>query len=217
VLGVLLWFCLHEGGVHATLAGVILALVIPTRPPPNLRALTAQAQQVLDAERADGAGQPREQGVSESALRALEVIYERVESPASKVLRAAEPWSSYMVLPIFALANAGLVFTPGLLEGQLQLVLGLMLGLVVGKPVGIVAGAWIAVRLKAAAKPEAYTWRQLAGAGAFGGIGFTMSLFIAAYAFPDPAQFSAARAAIFGASLVAAILGVVVLWKRETA
>ena len=213
--GVLLWFCLHEGGVHATLAGVILALVIPTRPPPNLRTLTAQAQQVLDAERAEHGEQQTQGGPSQSTLRALEVIYERIESPASKVLRAAEPWSNYFVLPIFALANAGLEFVPGLLDGQLRLVLGLVLGLVVGKPVGIVAGAWIAVRLKAAAKPEEYSWRQLAGAGAFGGIGFTMSLFIAAYAYPDPAQFSAAKAAIFAASLIAAVVGVSILLPRQ--
>jgi NhaA family Na+:H+ antiporter len=214
-LGVVLWLFLHEGGVHATLAGVILALVIPTRPPPNLRTLTAQAQQVLDAERTDHGDKPRPGGPSASTLRALEVIYERIESPASKVLRAVEPWSNYFVLPVFALANAGLVFAPGLLEGQMRLVLGLVLGLVVGKPVGIVAGAWIAVRLKAAAKPEEYSWRQLAGAGAFGGIGFTMSLFIAAYAYPGAAQFSAAKAAIFAASLIAAIVGVSILLPRQ--
>jgi NhaA family Na+:H+ antiporter len=215
VLGVLLWFCLHEGGVHATLAGVILALVIPTRPPPNLRTLTAQAQQVIDAERAEHGDQPPPSGPSQGTLHALEVIYERIESPASKVLRAAEPWSNYFVLPIFALANAGLAFSPGMLDGQMPLVLGILLGLVVGKPVGILGGAWIAVRLKAAAKPEEYSWRQLAGAGAFGGIGFTMSLFIAAQAYPDEAHFRAAKVAIFAASLFAAILGVAVLLKRE--
>ncbi len=215
VCGVVLWFCLHEGGIHATLAGVILAVVIPTRPPPDLRALTAQARQVIDADRMQGAEPVPSHELSQTTLRALEAIYERIESPASKVQRAAEPWSSYVVLPVFALANAGLVFVPGLLDGQVRLVLGLVLALVVGKPLGIVAGAWIAVRLKAAAKPEAYTWRQLAGAGAFGGIGFTMSLFIAGYAFPDPAQFSAAKAAIFGASLGAAILGLTILLPRK--
>ncbi|HYC50347.1 MAG TPA: Na+/H+ antiporter NhaA [Gemmatimonadaceae bacterium] len=215
MLGLVLWFCLHEGGVHATLAGVILAMVIPTRPPPNLRTLTAQAQQVLDAERGEHGDQPPPGGPSLSTLQALEVIYERIESPASKVLRVAEPWSNYFVLPVFALANAGLVFVPGLLDGQVRLVMGLMLGLVVGKPVGILGGAWLAVRFKLAAKPEEYSWRQLAGAGAFGGIGFTMSLFIAAYAYPDPSQFAAAKAAIFAASLLAAIFGVVILLKRE--
>ena len=169
---------------------------------------------MLDSDRARNAAEGQSQKLSESTLRELEVIYERIESPANKVLRAAEPWSSYFVLPIFALANAGLVFVPGMLDGQMRLVLGLVLGLVVGKPLGILAGAWIAVRLKVAAKPEAYTWRQLAGAGAFGGIGFTMSLFIAALAYDDPAVFSAAKAAIFAASLIAAIVGVAILLPR---
>jgi NhaA family Na+:H+ antiporter len=202
---------LHEGGIHATLAGVILAVLLPTRPAPAVHALTLQAQQVVDAERRLNTDQTTRRRLSESALQALEVIFDRIESPASKVRRASEPWSNYVVLPIFALANAGLVFKPGLLDGQLMLVAGLVLGLVIGKPVGIVAGAWIAVRLKAAAKPEEYTWRQLAGAGAFGGIGFTMSLFIAAQAYPDPAHFSAAKVAIFIASTVAGVTGVLIL------
>jgi NhaA family Na+:H+ antiporter len=213
--GVLLWVFLHEGGIHATLAGVVLAVLLPTRPPPDVRALTTQAQQVVDTERRLNPGQGPTRRLSESALHALEVIYERIESPASKVLRAAEPWSNYFVLPIFALANAGLVFKAGLLDGQIQFVLALVLGLVVGKPLGILGGAWLAVRIKVAAKPEEYTWRQLAGAGAFGGIGFTMSLFIAALAFPDQSQFDAAKVAIFIASALAGVVGVLILLPRR--
>jgi NhaA family Na+:H+ antiporter len=87
-------------------------------------------------------------------------------------------------------------------------------GLVVGKPVGILAAAWLAVRLNMAEKPEAYTWRQLAGAGALAGIGFTMSLFIAGEAFPDPNQYAAAKIAIFLASVTAGLAGVGILWPR---
>jgi NhaA family Na+:H+ antiporter len=217
VLGVLLWFCLHEAGLHATLAGVILAVVTPTRPPPNLRALMAQAQQVLAADRAQGGEAVLRHGPSEPALRALDTIHDRVESPASKLLRAVEPWSSYFVLPVFALANAGLVWSAGILDGHARLVLGIMLGLVVGKPIGIVTAAWIATRLRVAAKPDAYSWRQLVGAGTLAGIGFTMSLFIAGQAFPITADFTAAKVAIFGASLVAGGLGTLLLWPRERA
>ena len=211
VLGVLLWFFLHEAGIHATLAGVILAVVTPTRPPPNMRALMAQAQMVIQADSGRGDGM-MQHGPSEPALRALDTIHERIESPASKLLRAVEPWSSYVVLPVFALANAGLVWTSGILETHARLVLAIVLGLVVGKPLGIVGGAWLAVRLNVAAKPEASTWRQLAGAGAFGGIGFTMSLFIAGQAFSNPVDFTAAKVAIFGASLIASVLGLLVLF-----
>jgi NhaA family Na+:H+ antiporter len=96
-------------------------------------------------------------------------------------------------------------------EGHGRLIGAIALGLVVGKPVGIVLGAWLAVRSGVAAKPDAYSWRQLCGAGALGGIGFTMSLFIAGEAFPDPADYAAAKIAIFLASLAAAALGVLIL------
>jgi NhaA family Na+:H+ antiporter len=89
------------------------------------------------------------------------------------------------------------------------------LGLVLGKPTGIVAAAWLAVRSRIALKPEAYSWRQLVGAGALGGIGFTMSLFIAGQAFPDPADYAAAKIAIFIASLIAAVLGTIILYPRR--
>lgn len=212
-LGILLWFCLHEAGLHATLAGVILAFVTPTRAPPNLRALMAQAQMVIQTESARDPTGVRH-GPSEPGLRALDAIHERIESPAGKLLRGIEPWSSHVVLPVFALANAGLVWTSGILETHTRLVLAIVLGLVAGKPLGILAGAALAVRLKIAAKPEAYSWRQLTGAGALGGIGFTMSLFIASQAFPDAGDFTAAKVAIFMASLIAGLVGVSVLFAK---
>jgi Na+:H+ antiporter, NhaA family len=89
------------------------------------------------------------------------------------------------------------------------------LGLVLGKPTGIVSAAWLAVRSGIALKPEAYSWRQLIGAGALGGIGFTMSLFIAGQAFPDPALYAAAKIAIFIASLIAAVSGTIILYPRR--
>ena len=98
--------------------------------------------------------------------------------------------------------------------GHGRLIWAVALGLVVGKPVGIVLAAWLAARSGVAAKPDAYSWRQLCGAGALGGIGFTMSLFIAGEAFPDPADFAAAKIAIFLASLTAGALGALILWPR---
>src|SRR4029079_16714196 len=116
---------------------------------------------------------------------------------ADKLLRSAEPWSSYAVLPIFALANAGVAWAPDVLEGQGRLICATALGLVLGKPIGISLAAWLAVRTGIATKPDEYTWRQLCGAGALGGIGFTMSLFIAGVAFPDATVYAAAKIAIF--------------------
>lgn len=215
VLGMVLWFFLHEAGLHATLAGVILAIVTPTRPPANLYALMAQAQTIIQAERAHDGDAVMRHGPSEPALRALDQVHDRIESPASKLLRTIEPWSSYFVLPIFALANAGLAWSPDLIAGHTRLVLAIVLGLVVGKPVGIFAMAWLTVRFGIAEKPATFTWRQVAGAGAIAGIGFTMSLFIAGQAYPDEATFNAAKVAIFLASLVAGVLGAGILWQRR--
>ena len=105
-----------------------------------------------------------------------------------------------MVLPIFALANAGVAWSADVFQENGQLMGAITLGLVVGKSTGIVSASWLAVRSGIAVKPEAYSWRQLIGAGALGGIGFTMSLFIAGLAFPNAADYAAAKIAIFIAS-----------------
>jgi NhaA family Na+:H+ antiporter len=215
VCGIVLWFFLHEAGLHATLAGVILAMLIPTRPPANLNALLAHAAAVIHVED-NHTGEAMRSGPSEPTLRTLDAIHARIESPADKLLRSIEPWSSYVVLPIFALANAGVVWSAAVIEGQGQLIAAITMGLLIGKPLGIVLGAWLAVRMGIAAKPDAYSWRQLCGAGALGGIGFTMSLFIAGVAFTDPADYAAAKIAVFVASLIAGGLGMLILWpKRE--
>lgn len=214
VCGIVLWFFLHEAGLHATLAGVILAVLIPTRPPANLKVLLAQAATVIHLEDRRN-GEAMRPGPSEPALRTLDAIHHRIDSPADKLLRTVEPWSSYAVLPIFALANAGVTWSTEVFRGRAQLMAAITLGLVVGKSAGIVTAAWVAVRSGIAVKPEAYSWRQLAGAGALGGIGFTMSLFIAGQAFPNPADYAAAKIAIFIASLVAAMLGTAILYRRR--
>jgi NhaA family Na+:H+ antiporter len=214
VCGVILWFFLHEAGLHATLAGVILAVLIPTRPPANLKALLAQAATLIHQEDLHS-GEAMREGPSEPALRTLDTIHDRIESPADKLLRSVEPWSSYVVLPIFALANAGVAWSTDVFQQNGRLMMAIVLGLVVGKSIGIVAAGWIAVRSGIAVKPEAYSWRQLIGAGALGGIGFTMSLFIAGQAFPNAEDYAAAKIAIFIASLIAAGVGTVILYPRR--
>jgi NhaA family Na+:H+ antiporter len=213
-LGVVLWFFLHEAGLHATLAGVVLAVLMPTRPPANLNALLAQATMIIHEEDRH-AGEAMRPGPSEPALRALDAIHARIESPAGRILRSVEPWSSYFVLPMFALANAGVALSLRVFDGRERLTLAIVLGLVLGKPIGVVLAARFAVLVGVATKSDAYSWRQLCGAGALGGIGFTMSLFIAGAAFEDPADYAAAKIAIFLASLVAATLGVLILSLRN--
>jgi Na+:H+ antiporter, NhaA family len=215
LLGVLLWIAVHAGGLHATLAGVILAMFIPTRQPPNLDALRAQADAILQAEARRQSEGVLTQGPSTPALEALDAIHNRLESPADRMLRTVSLRSNYFVLPIFALANAGVAMSADVLAGRMQLVSAVVAGLVLGKPLGIIAASALAVRFGIAEKPAAYSWRQLAGAGALAGIGFTMSLFIAGEAFPVPADFAAAKIAIFAASVLSAIFGVAILWNAS--
>jgi NhaA family Na+:H+ antiporter len=212
LLGIALWACIHAGGLHATLAGVLLALFIPTRPPPNLNALMAQANAILSAETQRGQEVLRH-GPSAPALRALDAIHDRLESPADRMLRAIEPWSSFVVLPVFALANAGVALATGVFAGREGLIGAIALGLVVGKPLGFMVVPALAVWTGIAVKPPNYSWRQLLGAGALAGIGFTMSLFIAGQAMPSADDFAAAKIAVFGASILSAVIGVALLWK----
>jgi Na+:H+ antiporter, NhaA family len=214
LLGVALWACVHASGLHPTMAGVILALFIPTRPPPNLTALKAQANAILTTEAAHSS-EPLRHGPSLPGLRALDAIHDLLESPADRLLRHAGARSSYIVLPLFALANAGVAVSMNVLSGHELLMLAVMVGLTIGKPLGLVSASALAVWLRLAVKPDEYSWRQLIGAGALAGIGFTMSLFIAGQAFPRESEFAAAKIAVFVASMLSAIIGVVVLWNAR--
>ena len=209
-VGVALWACVLASGLHPTLAGVILALFIPTRPPPNLTALTTQASAIIAGEAA-GAAEVLRHGPSVPALRALDAIHDRLESPADRLLRNAGARSSYFVLPLFALANAGVALRMDAFSGRERLFAAIIAGLVVGKPLGILAASALAVAARVAVKPRAYSWAQLAGAGALAGIGFTMSLFIAGEAFRSEADFEAAKIAVFIASILSAVAGVTLL------
>jgi len=214
LLGLALWVCVHGAGLHATLAGVVLALFIPTRPPPDLRALMTQANALVMEEARHG-DEVLRHGPSIPVLQALDAIHDRVESPADRMLRRVAPRSSYFVLPIFALANAGVVIAPEVVAGHEPLMLAIGGGLVIGKPLGMALFCALAVALGLARKPAEYSWRQVVGAGALSGIGFTMSLFIAAQAFPVATDFAAAKIAVFGASILAALAGVAILWGAE--
>jgi len=215
VIGLLLWLTLHAAGLHATLAGVLLAMLIPTRPPPNLNALLAQAEAVIASE-TQRSGAALRHGPSAPALKAIDSIHDRIESPADRLLRTVEPWSSYLVLPLFALANAGLVIAMDLFTGREVLAAAIAAGLIIGKPVGFLLAAWLVIRTGLAERPTEFTMTQVVGAGTLAGIGFTMSLFIAGQAFPDAGDFAAAKASIFAASVVSAIVGCVMLARSRS-
>jgi NhaA family Na+:H+ antiporter len=211
LLGVVLWTCVHAGGLHATLAGVLLAIFIPTRPPPDYGALMAHAEAILSTE-AMRSDEALRSGPSEPVMHAMDQIHDRMESPADRMLRIAGARSNYLVLPLFAFANAGVVIESGVIAGHEPLMLAVTIALVVGKPAGIFLFSALAVRLGLATKPAAYSWPQVLGAGALSGIGFTMSLLIAHEAFTTPSVFAAAKIAVFAGSILAAVVGTALLW-----
>jgi NhaA family Na+:H+ antiporter len=215
-VGIALWAAVHASGLHATLAGVGLAACIPARPPADYMTLARQADAILTDE-ARHRGEQLRYGPSEPALRALDAINDRLMSPTERLLRTVFPQSSFVVLPLFALANAGVDLSGAVFAGYEPLMLAIAAGLVVGKPLGFFLLAALAVRLKVAVKPRTYTWRQLVGAGFLAGIGFTMALFIAGQAYALATEFAAAKVAVLAASSVSALIGVLVLWKPAAA
>jgi len=210
VLGVALWLFIHAAGIHATLAGVVLALFIPTRPPPNLKTLAEQAKMIIAAD-ANHDALEHNNGPSMHTLQQLDEVHDQVQSPAARLLRNAGGQSSYIILPLFALANAGVLLSFDAIAGQHQLMLAIMFGLVLGKPLGMLGAAALAVKIGIASKPAAYSWSQLGGAGALAGIGFTMSLFVAGQALSSSSALAAAKIAIFASSIIAASIGIALL------
>jgi len=179
-IGIALWYFVMESGVHATISGVLLALVVPS---------TAKA---------DGpASRPKP------------------ASPALRLEHLLHPWVIYGIMPLFALANSGIhigtIISQGLRGDDAAIGLGIILGLVVGKPLGVFVFSYLAVRSRVAHLPQGVTWAQLLGVACLAGIGFTMSLFISSLAFSEAERRLVAIGAVLIASLLAAVLGVLLL------
>jgi NhaA family Na+:H+ antiporter len=214
LLGVALWVALLKSGVHATVAGVLAALTIPSTARIDTGHFRGRVRALLDRfellEIDPGAHRllPEQQEV----VHGLAALVEHVESPLHRLEHALHPWVTFAIMPIFALANAGVGVDGSLAEAARHPVtLGIVLGLVVGKLVGVVGFAWLATAIGVAELPDGATWRQVAGVGALAGIGFTMSLFIASLAFGDSPLLDNAKVGILGASVVAGLLGSAVL------
>lgn len=209
VLGIGLWLAFLQSGIHPTIAGVLLAATIPARSPANLRTSLAQVLTLLGSFEVPVEWRDQLDSRRQAAVSTLEQISERMQSPAQRLEDSLSPWTTYLILPLFALANAGVAVNPdsvGTLNSPVSL--GIILGLILGKPIGISLLAWGATRLKLAELPNGVTWRQFVSASCLAGIGFTMSLFISSAAFgADPVVQEIAKLAILAASIIAAIIG----------
>jgi len=209
--GVALWYFVHESGVHATVAGVALAFTIPTRTRTNAAQFSREARLLLDRFDQTESGDLiilTSKGQQE-ALFALEYATEGVTAPILKLEHALHKFSAFVVMPLFAFANAGVKLT--LPRQGAEIAIGALVGLVIGKPLGIMAAALLAVKSGVAKLPHAMGWTSLLGYAWLAGIGFTMSLFIAMLAFDETVPVDAAKLGILAGSLLAGVAGAIVL------
>jgi len=209
VLGVGVWFAVFESGVHATIAGVAIAMITPTRPFQAPAAVSREA--VLTAERTDD--HPAVPDGDAHQWRRLSVLSREAVSPLTRLQHALHPWSSFVVLPIFALANAGIVLDRAAFDAAAKtpVTAAVAVALLVGKTVGLTAGTFLAVRLGLSRLPGGVRWSHVCGVGLLAGIGFTVSLFITELAYDDPALVDAAKLGVLLGSVAAAVAGTVVL------
>jgi NhaA family Na+:H+ antiporter len=204
ILGIGLWLAFLDSGIHPTIAGVLLAATIPAWGAPDTKALLAQCVSVLNEFEIPEEVQANR---AQAAAQTLETVADRMQSPAQRLEHILLPWTTYLVLPIFALANAGVVLE---FERSLFSVvsIGIVLGLVFGKAIGITLFTWIALRLRLADLPRNISMRQIFSASWLAGIGFTMSLFIAGNAFRgNPELLDQSKSGILIASLIAGLIG----------
>ena len=198
VVGVVLWVTLHESGIHATLAGVVLGLMTPTQP--------IRRPELVDAAKLADVSSYRAARQTATAAREAVSVVEWLE-------HQLHPWTSFVVVPLFALANAGVALSGDTVGDALSSPVagGIVFGLVVGKVVGITGFTWLATRLRIATLPEGSGWSGIVGVGALAGIGFTVSIFVTGLAFGGTALEDQAKVAILGGSLLAAAIGSVVI------
>ncbi|MDX1578495.1 MAG: Na+/H+ antiporter NhaA [Gemmatimonadota bacterium] len=210
LLGASLWLAVHQSGVHATIAGVALGLLTPIRAPFPLSSLRERLDPLLERfDRAREVGRPE---IAELQLGRMTELVRETEAPLDRMQRLVLPWSSYVVLPLFALANAGIRIDPSSVAAALgsPVAQGAALGLVAGKVVGISGFSWLAVRTGIANLPSPLTNRHMVGLGLIGGIGFTVSIFVAGLAV-EGASLQAAKLGILAASGFSGIAGYLLL------
>ncbi len=221
ILGVFLWVVFLKSGVHATIAGVLAAMTIPATTLIDHPRFIRRGRALLDRlESSQGPEGGIADGERLSVISDLETSCEQMEPPLQRLERALHPWVAFFIMPVFALANAGVALGEGFVASlMLPETLGIILGLVVGKQVGVTLFAWLSVKLGLAALPVGASWKLVYGIGWLAGIGFTMSLFIAGLAFTDDETLETAKAGILTASLISGVAGFALLksWTREQA
>ena len=211
VIGICVWYAVLKSGVHATVAGVLLAFTIPARTYVDRDLFVRRCCWLLDR---------FELAVPNSfeahtAVHSMETQCELVESPLHRIEHFLHPWISFLVMPLFAFSNAGVrILGNGWAAATHHITVGIVLGLLIGKPLGICLFAWISAKTGLTTPPAELSWGRIFGAGCLSGIGFTMSLFIASLAFDDARLLNMSKIGTLAASLAAGICGSMILLRQ---
>jgi NhaA family Na+:H+ antiporter len=208
-LGVAIWVAFYESGVHPTLAGLLLGLLTPAVPFQRPRAVSAEAIRVAETTEDD----PDPPDADAPQWLRLARLSREAVSPLARAEAALHPWTSFLIVPVFALANAGVALSAEALRAAAssRITLGVVLGLVVGKVVGITGASLLAARTGLGRLPAGCGWRHMIGVSAVAGIGFTVSLFVTDLAFTDAGPAEEAKIGILVASVIAGALGFAIL------
>lgn len=214
LIGFVVWVAFLQSGVHATLAAVLMAFTIPARTRIDGSQFVEQSEELLRRLRETGLPQGNTLLTKDqhSIVHSMEQITEKATAPLQELEHALMPFVTFLVMPVFALANAGVVLTGSLAIVMNPVSIGVIAGLLLGKPLGIWFFAWTAVKLKIAELPADITFTQVAAVGLLGGIGFTMALFISTLAFADDATIQVAKTGVLVGSVLSAIAGSAILF-----
>jgi NhaA family Na+:H+ antiporter len=212
IIGIFVWYAVLKSGVHATVAGVLLAFTIPARTYIDRDSFLKHSRLLID--RFEAATPHSSE--AHSAIHSMDSQLELVESPLHRIEHSLHPWVSFAIMPLFAFSNSGVRILGNVTAAARHPVsLGIVLGLFVGKPVGIWLFARVSAKFRLAAVPPGITWRALFGAAWLCGIGFTMSLFIATLGFGDGALLDMSKIGILAASLGSGVCASIFLLRQS--
>lgn len=213
IAGVVVWVLFLKSGIHATIAGVLMALTIPLSRKTDTRFFYKRSKELLDEFLEDCNTQENKTVLSKKQLHTIDELEELTEtttSPLQHLEHTLHGWVSYLIMPVFALANAGVIFNfSG--DSNLALSLNIAISMIVGNVIGIFSFSWLAIKLNIAELPENVDFKQLAGVSFLGGLGFTMSLFINNLAYTDQVLIDSAKMGILLGSVVAGTLGYILI------
>lgn len=213
LLGIALWIFIHSVGIHATIAGVLLAFAIPISAKVNEHEfIKGTSESVAEFEK----NIDTIPVLNHHQIDALENIaynYDKVQNPLVKLEHQLHGFSAFFIMPLFAFSNAGVILDFSAVTQNAMVVIGVILGLLIGKPLGILGFTYLAEKLNIVQKPDTLSWNEVVAVGFLGGIGFTMSIFITQLAFLDQGVIDAVKLGIFFASFIAGVIGVVLILR----